>query len=596
MTMETNKQIVTETITWKRFWVELWRLLASFRRLFFSIASVILAAAILDLGKPYILKLVIDGLTNFSKDQFLFLLKLIVLYLATDEFRSLIQYLVDRRILKLLVKVEYFLGMKAQEKLVFLSLGYHERQNTGSKIIKIEKGVDKISEFLNNMFWEVLPTVFQLLFTMVALFWSDWRIGLSFLFFAPLFIYITYWSNKKMYPIRKAIFRDYEIASGKMGQAIININAVQSFVQEDNELKGFGHIKADIRDNEDKQWGWMMKVSLGRNFIVDFGRSAVLLLGVYLVYEGLISVGSLIFVFTLSEQAYASLYRLSRFYDKMEEGREGVNRLISLFNEESEIVNPVNGLKPLTIQGEIKFEHASFYYNINKRPAVRDLDFAIKPGSITALVGPSGGGKTTVARLVYRHYDPQEGRVLLDGQDLRSYDLQGFRKFLAIVPQEVEIFDLTIAQNIAYARPDATHEEIVEAARIANADEFISRLEKGYETMTGERGIKLSGGQRQRLGIARAILANPRILIFDEATSNLDSQSEVLIQDAMRKISRERTMIIIAHRLSTIKQADNIVVLEGGRVVEQGSHQELASAHGGLYAKLLKLQALGEVD
>ncbi|MCX6794403.1 MAG: ABC transporter ATP-binding protein [Candidatus Falkowbacteria bacterium] len=585
-----------ESISWKRFWVELWRLLASFRKLFGTITIVTLLAAILDLGKPYILKLVIDNLNNFSKDQLFFLLKLIVLYLATDEFRSFISYLGDRWILKLLVKVEYFLGMTAQEKLVFLSLGYHERQNTGAKIIKIERGVEKISEFLNNIFWEVLPTVFQLVFTLVALFWSDWRIGLSFLVFAPLFIFITYWSNKRMYPIRKAIYRDYEIASGKMGQAIININAVQSFVQEENELKGFGRVKAKIRDNEDKQWGWMMKIGLGRNFIVDFGRAAVLFLGVYLVYKGTLSVGSLIFVFTLSEKAYASLFRLSRFYDRMEEGREGVNRLIALFNEENEIVNPPGGLKPSDIKGEIKFDHASFHYNINKRAAVSDLSFTIKAGSITALVGPSGGGKTTVARLVYRHYDPQVGRVLLDGKDLRAYDLRSFRKFLAIVPQEVEIFDLTVAANIAYARPEATRAEIVEAARIANADEFIARLDKGYDTLTGERGIKLSGGQRQRLGIARAILANPRVLIFDEATSNLDSQSEALIQDAIKKISRNRTMIIIAHRLSTIKQADKIVVLEGGKVVEEGSHKELASAQGGLYAKLLKLQALGEVD
>ena len=602
MEKEKDEKIEKESISWGQFWKELWLLLAPFRKLFSVIALIILSAAVLDLGKPYILKLIIDGLAGisgdgvFSRDLFIFFLKLIALYLATDEFRSFIQYLSDRRILKLLVKVEYFLGMKAQEKLISLSLGYHERQNTGSKIVKIERGVERISTFLNSIFWEVLPTAFQLIFTLIALFWSDWRIGLSFLFFAPLFIFITYWSNKRMYPIRKDIYKDYEAASGKMGQAIININAVQSFVQEENELKGFGHIKTNIRDNEDKQFGWMMKIGMGRNFIVDFGRSVVLFLGVYLVYKGAMSVGSLIFVFTLSEKAYASLFRLSRFYDRMEEGREGVSRLLLLFNEESEIVNSPNTFKPEDIKGEISFDHASFYYDLSKRAAVSDLDFIIPAGKVTALVGPSGGGKTTIARLAYRHYDPQEGRVLLDGRDLKDYDVQAFRKFLAIVPQEVEIFDLTVAENISYARPDATREEIVEAARIANADEFITKLDKGYETMTGERGIKLSGGQRQRLGIARAILANPRILIFDEATSNLDSQSEVLIQDAMKKIGRNRTMIIIAHRLSTIKQADNIVVLEGGRVAETGSHRELASAQGGLYSKLLKLQAMGEVD
>jgi ABC-type multidrug transport system fused ATPase/permease subunit len=583
-------------ISWSEFWRELWRLLRDFRGLFKSILLIIILAAIFDLGKPYILKLVIDGLYGFDKEHLFSLLKLIILYLLTDEVRSFIQYLGDRRILALLVKSEYYLGLKAQEKLVALSLGYHERENTGGKIIKIERGVDKISEFVNNVFWEVLPTLIQFVFTLGALFWADWRIGLSFLFFAPLFIFVTIWANKKMYEVRKAIYRDYEVASGKMAQSIININAVQSFVQEKRELKEFDKIKAHIRDNEDRQWGWMMKAGLGRNLIVDIGRAAVLFLGVYLVVKGSLSIGTLIFAFTLSEKAYASLYRLSRFYDRMEEGREGVNRLIALFNAPLEIVNRPNAYIPQDIQGAIKFEGTSFYYADNKRPAVNKVNFTIEPGHITALVGPSGGGKTTVVRLLYRHYDPQSGRVLLDGRDLRDYDIASFRKFLAIVPQEVEIFDLSVYDNIAYAKPGASRREVQAAARIANAEEFIKKLDKGYDTMVGERGIKLSGGQRQRLGIARAILANPRVLIFDEATSNLDSQSEKLIQDAMEKISRNRTMIIIAHRLSTIKRADKIVVLEGGQVVETGSHAELSQVSGGLYAKLLNLQAMGEVE
>jgi ABC-type multidrug transport system fused ATPase/permease subunit len=492
--------------------------------------------------------------------------------------------------------VEYFLGMKSQEKLLELSLGYHEKENTGSKIIKIERGADKISKFIENVSWEMMPTVIQLTVTVPALFWADWRIGLSFLLFAPAFLLTTYWSNKKMHPIRKEIYREYEVASGKMGQAVININAVQSFVQEKNELLGFDKIKSHIRDNENKQWGWMMKVGLGRNLIADIGRGSVLLLGVYFVSQGMISIGSLIFAFTLSEKAYASLYRLTRFYDRMEEGREGVNRLLALFNSTSEVVDNPKGFKPKTIQGEIEFKNVSFAYSDNSRSAIVNLNLKINSGCITALVGPSGGGKTTLARLIYRHYDPQTGQVLLDGRDLRAYHLHGFRKFLAIVPQEVEIFDLSVRDNISYAKPGASFKEIAAAAKIANAEEFIERLENKYDTMVGERGIKLSGGQRQRIGIARAILANPRILIFDEATSNLDSQSEALIKDAMDKISRDRTMIIIAHRLSTIKKADKIIVLENGRVVEEGSHLELARLNGGLYAKLLKLQELGEVS
>ncbi len=583
-------------ISWKRFWIELWRILKPSRRLFVVIFVLIFVEAILALLKPYILKFLIDGLYGLNISSLGNSLKLIALFLITDEVRSLIHYLSDRRILRVLVDVEYYLGFRAQEKLVGLSLGYHERENTGAKIIKIEKGVDKISEFLNNIFWEVAPTAIQLIFTLAALFWTNWLIGLSFLIFAPFFIVVMYVSNKRMYPIRKQIFRDYEKASGKMTQAIININAVQSFVQEKRELKEFAKIKGYIRDNEDKQWSWMMRVGLGRNLIIDIGRAAVLLFGVYLVLKGNMSVGTLVFAFTLSETAYTSLYRLSRFYDKTEEGREGINRLLKLFNASSEIVNKEKAFKPKKISGEIKFKDVSFSYADNSRPALSNLNFKISSGCFTALVGPSGGGKTTIAKLIYRHYDPQEGCVLLDDKDLRDYDLAAFRSFLAVVPQEVEIFDLSIRENIAYARPSASQKEIEAAARIANAEEYILRMDKGYETMVGERGMKLSGGQRQRLGIARAILANPRILIFDEATSSLDSQSEVLIQDAMEKISRDRTMIVIAHRLSTIKRADKIIVLEGGKVVEKGSHSELAQLKGGLYNKLIKLQKIGEID
>lgn len=583
-------------ISWRMFWRELWRLLQPFHGLFGKILVVTMLASALELTKPYILKIVIDGLTAFEAANIWFLLQLIFLYWSNEQIRSIVRYFTDRKILRLLVDVEYDLGVKAQEKLVSLSLGYHEKENTGAKIVKIERGVDKISEFLNSLFWEVVPTLVTLVFTAVALFWSDWRLGLTFLFFSPIYIFVAYWANKRMFPLRKQIYRDYETASGKMGQAIININAVQSFVQEKNELRGFSKIKAKIRDNEDKQWGWMMKVGLGRNLIIDFGRSAVLILSVFLVWRGELTVGSLIFIFTLSETAFGSLHRLSRFYDRMEEGRAGVSRLLSLFVAQSEVVSNEAGRSPKTISGEIKFENVSFYYTDNKRAAARKLNFKINSGCMTALVGPSGGGKTTVARLIYRHYDPQLGRVLADDVDLRDYNLKSYRKLLAIVPQEVEIFDVSVAENIAYARPNASRAEIEAAAKVANAEEFIARLANGYETLVGERGIKLSGGQRQRLGIARAVLANPRILIFDEATSSLDSQSEYLIQDAMEKISRGRTLIVIAHRLSTIRRADKIIVLEGGRVVEEGSHLELSRHSGGLYAQLLKLQALGELN
>ncbi|PLX21232.1 ABC transporter ATP-binding protein, partial [Candidatus Parcubacteria bacterium] len=244
---------------------------------------------------------------------------------------------------------------------------------------------------------------------------------------------------------------------------------------------------------------------------------------------------------------------------------------------------------------EIVFEGVSFSYNGDREKALRKMDLKIKEGCVTALVGPSGGGKTTIAKMIYRQYDPQAGSVKIDNIDLRDFDLYSFRKFISIVPQEVEIFDGSIERNISYANPKASREEIEAAAKISNAHIFINEFADGYKTEVGERGIKLSGGQRQRIGIARSILANPRILIFDEATSSLDSQSEHLIKEAMDKISKGRTVIIIAHRLSTIRKADKIIVVEKGQVAQEGSHMELARNKGGIYSKLVSLQSMGEI-
>ncbi len=580
------------SLSWGVFWRSLFKLLKPFHFLMLRIVILIVFISALDLAKPYILKLVIDALTDFQNIDLNFLLWLIVLYLGSDQVRSILQYFIDRFILRFLVKIEYYLGMKAQAKLLELSLGYHERENTGSKIVKIERGIDRISTLGQSIFWEVLPTIIQFVFTVAALFWSDWRIGLSFIFFAPLFMFVTYWTNTKMYLTRKEIYSSYEKASGKMAQSIININAVQSFAQEKKELSGFDQLKTGIMNNENKQWNWMIKMGLGRNLIVDLGRASVLFLGVYLAYQGSMSVGTLIFAFTLSEKAYSSLYRLSRFYDRMEEGREGVSRLLTLFSAQSDIVESENAQGPTTLNGEVEFKNVSFRYQQSDYRALHEVSFKVPAFSRVALVGPSGGGKTTIARLIYRHYDPQKGQVLIDGQDIKNFKLSEYRHFLAIVPQEVEIFDVSVAENIAYARPEASQTEIEAAAKIANAEEFIAKLEKGYDTLVGERGIKLSGGQRQRLGIARAVLANPKILIFDEATSNLDSESERLIQDALERLAKQRTLIIIAHRLSTVRKADKILVLKNGRLVEEGNHEELAKLEKGIYAKLLGLQKI----
>ena len=578
----------------KGFWQRLWLLLAPSQRELKGLLILVIIAELSQFAGPYLLKRVIDLIAHFRIEELTELGMFVAAVFVADQTTSMLQFLSDRRIFKILVDAEAYLPTRAQEKMVFLGLAYHEKENTGNKISKIQRGVDKVVNLLGNMCWDVVPTSIQIIFTTLILLIVNWRFAMIFLFFVPLFALITLKLNRDVYPFRRRRHDKYEEAAGQMAQAIININTVKSFVQERREVREFGVIRDDIKKNSLFEFFKLLNFNLGRNLVIDLGRISTLALGVYLVWQSSITIGSLVFVFTISEKAFLSLYRISRLYDRIMESSEAVDRLSELTQELSEVANS-GRFKPEKITGQITFAGLDFCYDGSKQKALAGIDLKINSDCVTALVGPSGGGKTTLARMIYRHYDPQKGTVMLDDRNLKDYDLYAFRRFIAIVPQEVEIFNASVRDNIAYAKPKASFKEVEAAARIANAEEFIRHLSEKYDTLVGERGVKLSGGQRKRVGIARAILANPRILIFDEATSNLDSYSEKLIQEAIEKIRRGRTMIIIAHRLSTIKRADKIVVLENGRIVEQGSHFELAKNSGGLYAKLLKLQELGDV-
>lgn len=580
----------------KGFWTRLWELLLPVQGAMKKVFALMLVVELTRLAGPYVLKLIIDSVTNFQAEKILEIVGLVFLMFLVNELVSVFQNTNDKKIFKILADTESDLAGRSHEKLIFLGLGYHEKENSGSKVSKVQRGIDKIIELLSNLSWEVTPTILQIIFTTVVLFAVDWRFGVVILFFVPIFVFLTLSVNRRVFPLRKKRYDLYEKTAGLMTQSIVNINTVKSFTQEKRECGRFGKLRESLRVTVLNEFGNILNQNLKRNFVIDLGRLFILLFGIYLLWKGNITVGTLVFVFTISEKALISLYRISRLYDRIMESSEAVERIYELSKEETDIQNPTNGLSPKELQGVLEFKNMSFAYADSKSEALKKINLTIPQGATTALIGPSGGGKTTLARMVYRHYDPTKGAVLLDGKDLREYDLFGFRKFFAIVPQDVEIFNASVSENIAYAKPSAGKLEIEATAKIANAEEFIKQLSEGYQTIVGERGIKLSGGQRQRIGIARAILANPKVLIFDEATSNLDSQSERLIQDAMDRISKNRTVIIIAHRLSTIKKADKIVVLEKGQVVEVGSHAELSRTGDGLYKKLLDLQQMGDVD
>lgn len=578
----------------KDFFQKAYIILKSFKKPFLVLLGLIVLNEILDLIQPYLFKEIIDALIDWQNLSLRFILLLLAGLFVAYMVTTFWEYQSDKRIFRLLYEVERYLLTNAQKKLVELSLGYHEKENTGAKISKIQRGAGRINELIANLSWEMAPTTVQVAVTFIFLLILDWQISLVFLSVVPVFIIVTFVMNKKAYPLRIKRHDIEDIAFGRMGQSVININTVQSYAQERREFNEFKKLRDDIVGIGKREYGIILRLNLIRETAINIGRILVLLASLYKVVQGDITVGSLVLFLTLSEKTYFSLFRISRIYDRVADASAAVNRLFDLLGKRSEIIEKENAKSIKTMIGQIIFSQVSFHY-LSHEPVIKDLSFQIEPGETIALVGPSGGGKSTIVKLLFRHYDVVKGKILIDGQDIRDLKLADYRKFLGYVSQDVEIFDASIRENIAYGKANATFEEIKEAAQKANADEFIDRFEKGYNTLVGERGVKLSGGQKQRIGIARAILRKPKILVFDEATSSLDTISERLIQKSIKEIAHQSTMIIIAHRLSTIKHADRIFVIENGILTEEGKHAELKE-RGQLYSKLLYLQATGEVQ
>lgn len=593
--MEKKKNKKQNNFSAKKFWLNLWRLLSSVHGNIKAIFFGLFIVECVNFIGPYLLKLIIDALGRENIDTNLIFLLILGMFIAYQTL-SFLSYTVDSMILKVLLKGDKELMMNSFGKMIYLHLGFHEKESSGSKISKIDRGVSKIDDLISSIGWEVGPTMIQIMLTLAILYFTNWKFGLIVTFFMPIFIWLTLFVNRINFPKRIKRYDYYEDASGQMIQSVININTVKSFVQEEREYNKLeGTLEKGYKIHRE-EFGNIIKANIARNIVINLGRALILLSGLGLVLSHSLSIGSLVFVYTISEKALLSLFRITRLYDRIMDSSEAVERLHQLANEEIAIKSPRKGLKLTKVAGEIVFENVSFKYANNQESVLENINAKILPDSVTALVGPSGGGKTTFVRMIFRHYDPTKGKILFDGHDLRELDLFDFRRNLAIVPQEVEIFNLSIKENIAYAKPNASMAEIQAAARIANAEEFILKLSDGYKTLVGERGIKLSGGQRQRIGIARAVLANPKVLVFDEATSSLDSYSESLIQQALGKICKNRTVILIAHRLSTIQKADKILVLENGRIIEEGNHAELSMKKGGLYRKLINLQHMGDVE
>lgn len=448
-----------------------------------------------------------------------------------------------------------------------------------------------VAELIFSMLYNPWRAIVQLTGSLIILAWVDWRLLVGSLALLPTvyFTHRTYISRIR--PLYRDVRRQRQEVDSHATEVFGGMRVVRGFSRARSEASRFLRGVHLMARQELNVWWWTRAVEMVWATLLPLASATLLLYGGWRVLEGNLSLGDLMMFLAYLAMLLGPLATLANSATQFQSDLAGLDRVLDLLGEPREMPDVDDALerRPDEVAGQITLRDVSFRYPANTQWVLRDIDLDILPGQMIALVGPSGAGKTTLSNLVARFYDPTEGHVELDGVDLRQIALESYRGLLGIVEQDIFLFDGTVAENIGYAVRDATPQEIQQAAEVANAHEFIAALPDGYDTLIGERGVRLSGGQRQRLAIARAVLADPRILILDEATSNLDTESERLIQQSLMTLLAGRTSIVIAHRLSTIAHADLIVVLEQGVIVETGTHEELM-ASSVRYREMVRLQ------
>jgi len=473
-----------------------------------------------------------------------------------------------------------------------MSFSFYDDSNTGKLMSRITNVLFEISELAHHGPEDVFISLLKIAGSVVIMMTIDIKVTLILLGLTAFIAAFTAFYNLKMRAVFAKNREKIAQVNARIQDSLAGIRVVKSFSNEAMELSKFDVDNHEFVKTREDSYTIMGRFFSGNSFLQGILYITVLVAGGIFVTKGAISATEMVTFILYINVFLNPIERLVNFTESFQRGMSGFDRFLSMMNTKPEIVDSPDAMELETVKGEIVFDDVSFSYN-DRTEVLKNINLRIEPGRTVALVGPSGSGKTTFCNLIPRFYEVNEGRILVDGKDIRKIRLEFLRRNIGVVQQDVYLFGGTIRENILYGRPDASEEEVVAAAKLANAHDFIMELENGYDTFVGERGVKLSGGQKQRISIARAFLKNPPILILDEATSALDNESERLIQESLSILTRGRTTLIIAHRLSTIKNADLIVVLTSKGIEEMGTHEELLNA-GGLYSQLYHEASLDE--